>query len=95
MHQPDKAIACFEKLIAGEKSNKPEYYEGMGICYDIKGDYQKSIVYYKEGIARYPAYARLYYNTGMSYGKIGKLDSSDMYFNKAFELDASLKEEWS
>ena len=92
LNQPDSAITYFKKLIDEFKSTKAEYYEGLGNCYSAKENMTEAINYYKQGISLNPNVARLYFNAGISYGKIGKLDSSDIYFNRAFELDPSLKQ---
>jgi len=93
LNQPDSAIPYLKKLVVDYKLTKPEYFEGLGNCYSAKENTGEAISYYKQGIFYNPNYARLYFNAGVTYGKMGKLDSSDIYFNKAFELDPSLKQE--
>ena len=91
LNQPDKAIPYFEKLLFEKKSTKPENYEGLGLCYAVKGNFTEAINYFKQGIAINPASARLYYNAAITYSSMGKKDSSNIYFNQAFDLDPSLK----
>ena len=44
-----------------------------------------------EGIRYNPGDGDLYFNLGLTYGNLGKKDSSDLYLNRAFELKPELR----
>jgi tetratricopeptide (TPR) repeat protein len=91
LNQPDKAIPYFKKLIVDLKLTRVDYFEGMGLCYAVKGDFREALTYFNQGIANNPESGKLYYNVAITYANAGIKDSSDLFFAKAFELDPSLK----
>lgn len=91
LNQPDKAIPYFIKLLFDIKARQPDYYEGLGLCYAVKGDYANALDYFKLGIAANPDAAKLYYNAAITYANRNMKDSSDIYFKQAFDLDPSLR----
>jgi protein O-mannosyl-transferase len=91
LNQPDKAIPYFKKLLFEVKATKPDYYEGLGLCYAVKGDFNNALDYFNQGIKANPEVGKLYYNSAITYANKGVKDSSDLFFQKAFELDPSLK----
>ena len=91
LNQPDKAIPYYKKLLFEKKSTKEEDYEGLAMCYAVKGSYAEAINYFKQGIVKNPTSAKLHFNAAITYSNMGQKDSSDFYFSKAFVLDPSLK----
>ena len=91
LNQPDKAIPYYKKLLFEKKSTKEEDYEGLAMCYAVKGSYAEAINYFKQGIVKNPTSAKLHFNAAITYSNMGQKDSSDFYFSKAFALDPSLK----
>ncbi len=91
LNKPDVAIPYFKKLITEVKATKPDYFEGLGLCYAVKGNYDEAINYFKQGLDANPDVAKLYYNIAITYANKGVKDSSDIFFAKAFQLDPSLK----
>ncbi|MEO8147414.1 MAG: tetratricopeptide repeat protein [Bacteroidia bacterium] len=91
LNQPDKAIPYFKKILFEVKSTKPDYYEGLGLCYAVKGDYDSALNYFKQGINANPDAGKLYYNAAITYANKGVKDSSDIFFKQAFDLDPTLK----
>lgn len=91
LNQPDKAIPYFNKLLVDLKLTQVDYFEGMGLCYAVKGDFRQALTYFNQGIASNPESGKLYYNVAITYANAGIKDSSDLFFAKAFALDPSLK----
>ncbi len=91
LNQPDKAIPYYKKLLFEKKLTTPENFEGIALCYGIKGNFNEAIKYFKQGITENPNSARLYFNAAITFNNMGEKDSSDIYFNQAFILDPSLK----
>lgn len=88
----DTAIVIFNTLIYDKKLSRPEYYINMGMCYAMKGNMETAKNIFAQGIIFNPRDADLYFNLGVTYGNIGKKDSSDYYLNQAFFLKPSLKQ---
>jgi tetratricopeptide (TPR) repeat protein len=91
---PDKAIPLLKEALA----NKPDdegYHENLGICYAMKGDFDGSIKEFEAAIRLKgkltKADARIFMNLALSWQNKGNKQRSDEYFQKAFELDPSLK----
>ncbi len=59
--------------------------------YSEKGDYAKCREVLEQMLELNPNDAEVIYTVGMSYYKAGKTGKAESYFNKAFELDPSLK----
>ena len=78
--------------------NKPDdegYHENLGICYAMKGDYDNSIKEFETSL-RFKRElkkedARIFMNLALSWQNKGNKQKSDEYFQKAFQLDPSLK----
>jgi len=90
----EKAIPLLKEALA----NKPEdtgYHENLGICYAMKGDFDNSIkefetsLKFKTKLTKQDA--RIYMNLGLSYQNKGEKQKGDDYFQKAFQLDPSLR----
>ena len=78
--------------------NKPDdtgYHENLGICYAMKGDYDNSIKEFETSINLRHEFvkedAKLFMNLAISWQNKGDKQKADEYFQKAFQLDASLK----
>lgn len=91
LNQPDKAIPYFKTLLVDLKLTQVDYFEGMGLCYAVKGDFRQALNYFNQGIAAHPESGKLFYNVAITYANAGIKDSSDLFFAKAFELDPNLK----
>ncbi|MFI5164362.1 MAG: tetratricopeptide repeat protein [Bacteroidia bacterium] len=91
-------------LLKEALSNKPDdtgYLENLGICYAMKGDYDNSIKNFERVIQlkTEPATgsvitkedARIFMNLALSWQNKGDKQKADEYFQKAFQLDPSLK----
>ena len=74
-----------------KKLTTSDNFEGIALCYGVKGNYNEAMNYFRQGISKNPNSARLYFNAAITFNNMGEKDSSDIYFNKAFILDPSMK----
>ena len=77
------------------KPEDPGYHENLGICYAMKGDFDNSIKEFELGL-KYKTKltkedARVYMNMGISWQNKDHKEKADENFQKAFQLDPSLK----
>ena len=91
----DYAISEFEQALPGS-SMKFDCYIMLGNCYSEKGDYSKSIEYYKT-CSKIPGLpkeklARLHFNLGLSYEASGMVSAAIDTFNLVLKLDQSFSE---
>ena len=91
----DYAISEFEQASASS-SMKFDCYIMLGNCYMEKGDYNKSIEYYKrsseiQGLSK-EKLARLHFNLGLAYEGNGMVSEAIDTFNLVLKLDRSFAE---
>ena len=91
----DYAISEFE-LASSSPSMKFDCYIMLGNCYMEKGDYNKSIEYYKicskiQGLPN-EKLARLHFNLGLAYEASGMVSAAIDTFNLVLKLDHSFSE---
>jgi tetratricopeptide (TPR) repeat protein len=91
----DYAISEFEQA-SSSPSMKFDCYIMLGNCYLEKGDYNKSIEYYKmssriQGLSK-EKLARLHFNLGLAYEGNGMVSEAIDTFNLVLELDHSFAE---
>jgi tetratricopeptide (TPR) repeat protein len=91
----DYAISEFE-LASSASSMKFDCYIMLGDCYMEKGDYNKSIEYYKT-CSKIPGLpkeklARLHFNLGLAYEASGMVSAAIDTFNLVLKLDHSFSE---
>jgi tetratricopeptide (TPR) repeat protein len=91
----DYAISEFE-LASSTSSMKFDCYIMLGNCYMEKGDYNKSIEYYKTcskipGLSK-EKLARLHFNLGLAYEASGMVSAAIETFNLVLKLDQSFSE---
>jgi tetratricopeptide (TPR) repeat protein len=91
----DYAISEFE-LASSTPSMKFDCYIMLGNCYMEKGDYNKSIEYYKT-CSKIPGLsneklARLHFNLGLAYEASGMVSAAIDTFNFVLKLDHSFSE---
>ena len=77
------------------KPEDPGYHENLGICYAMKGDFDNSIKEFELGL-KYKTKltkedARVFMNLALSWQNKGNNQKADENFQKAFQLDPSLK----
>ncbi|MBI4947639.1 MAG: DUF1736 domain-containing protein [Bacteroidetes bacterium] len=90
----DHAIPLLKEALA----NKPDdegYHENLGICYAMKGDFDNSIKEFESAIKLKREFkkvdARIFMNLALSWQNKGNKQKADENFQKAFQLDPSLK----
>jgi protein O-mannosyl-transferase len=90
----ERAIPLLKEALA----NKPDdvgYHENLGICYAMKGDYDNSIKEFETSFKFKTELkkedARIFMNLALSWQNKGNKQKADEYFQKAFQLDPSLK----
>jgi len=91
----DYAISEFE-LASSSPSMQFDCYIMLGNCYMEKGDYNKSIQYYKmssaiEGLSN-EKLARLHFNLGLAYEANGMVSEAINTFNVVLKLDQAFAE---
>ncbi len=91
----DYAISEFE-LASSNPSLNFDCFVMLGNCFMEKGDYGKSIDYYKmasemKGLS-HEKLARLYFSLGLAYEARGSIPEALSILNQAFELDPSFSE---
>ena len=91
----DGAISEFE-LASVDPSMKFDCYTMLGSCYMEKGDYNKSIEYYKvaseiKGLSD-KKLARLKFNLGLAYESNGMISQAKEALNQAINLDSNFPE---
>lgn len=91
----DYAISEFE-LASLSSSRKFDCYIMLGECYMEKGDYKRSIDYYKKAseIKGLPSdkLARLHFNLGLAYEANGMVSEAISTFNQVLKFDHSFSE---
>ncbi|MBI3500291.1 MAG: DUF1736 domain-containing protein [Bacteroidetes bacterium] len=90
----DKAIPLLKEALA----NKPDdegYHENLGICYAMKKDYDNSINEFEKALKLKSEFkkedARIFMNLALSWQNKGNKEKAGENFQKAFQLDPSLK----
>jgi tetratricopeptide (TPR) repeat protein len=91
----DYAISEFE-MASSNSAMKFDCYTMLGKCYMEKGDYNKSIEYYKmssgiQGLSN-EKLARLHFNLGLVYEANGMVSEAIDAFNEVLKLDHSFAE---
>ena len=91
----DYAISEFE-LASSSPSMQFDCYIMLGNCYMEKGDYNKSIEYYKmssaiQGLSN-EKLARLHFNLGLAYEANGMVSEAISTFNIVLKLDQAFAE---
>jgi len=94
----EHAIPLLKEALA----NKPDdtgFHENLGICYAMKGDYDNSIKEFETSLKLKPEIkkddARIFVNLSLSWhSKDSAGTKDDEYFEKAKQLDPSLKRQW-
>lgn len=92
----DRAIPLLKEALANSP-NDPGYHENLGICYAMKQNYGAAIIEFESAIRSKPIIkkedAHLYMNYAISLQGKGEQQKADEYFNRAFQLDPSLKKQ--
>jgi tetratricopeptide (TPR) repeat protein len=90
----EHAIPLLKEALAN-KPNDEGYHENLGICYAMKGDFDNSIKEFDSAIKLKTKFekvdARIFMNLALSWQNKGNKQKADEYFQKAFQLDPSLK----
>jgi tetratricopeptide (TPR) repeat protein len=85
----DKAIVDAEQLV-NIYSNEAYGYYTKGWLYELKGDDQKAMECYNEGIAHDDTYAYIYLMRGEQYLKRGETELAKADFERILELDTEV-----
>jgi hypothetical protein len=73
--------------IKNHKKVHPEVFTLIGNCYDILGDWKKSLDIYAEGLKKFPDAGRLYFETAITYARLD--NDSQAINNWELAVDAS------
>jgi len=72
-------------LVAPTSSPEARELYNKGQVSSDKGDFKKSVKYYKEAISIDPNYIDAYDNLGLAFRQLGELDSAECYYKKSIE----------
>ena len=73
-------------------SDKTNAYNYLGNVYDLLGEIDQAITYYRKAIDNNPHPEGIYYNLGMAYRKKGDLDGAIEHYMKALDLNPDYAE---
>jgi type IV pilus assembly protein PilF len=77
MGMVDDAISCFEKAAGTISYANPNHaFLNLGLAYYQKGDYRRSISYYKEALRIEPSFLTAYENLGLAYEAVGEWEKA-------------------
>lgn len=85
-----EAINLFLEIIKKYPSYFLAYYN-LGNLYMSLEEFNQAIFYFERGISIDNEHAKTYLGLAICYGKIGKKQLATDYFQKAYQLDPSLK----
>ena len=87
----EKSIACYKKAARAKPELAIDSYGEIGLLYARYGEhskaaeaFRKAVEYYEQAESRRNI-ASIYFNLGLSLGKIGANEDADKYFHKAVE----------
>ena len=83
--KPKEAIPYLEKVTASNKY--PEAYDLIASIYDDEKDFEKSLVYYTQGLIAFPNYQRLHFNLAISYLRQKKYAEAEANAINAIKLN--------
>lgn len=72
---------------------QPTDYETLrllGVAYGVSGQTNRAVDFFRKALSQNPNHARAYYDLGTAYMQKGKADSSQLFMNRAREMDPSL-----
>jgi tetratricopeptide (TPR) repeat protein len=67
----------------------PDAYKYLGLAYDVRREYEKSVAAYEHALKLKPDYAVVFYDEGVSFGSQGLLRESVDAYRKAIALDGN------
>lgn len=84
--------ACLNSLSHGLK--QPETYFNLGLAYEMKKNYEKSLEYYFKALEERPGYHAANEGLGYTYEKMGRTDLATDYFKKAARGGEKNAQDW-
>lgn len=84
----DESIAMSKMLIERFKDHPSikGAYVNLGSAYDDKGSNDSAIMYYNEGIKRFPEFYLLHYNKALTYARQKKWDDAEVSFYETMKI---------
>ncbi|RPI14443.1 MAG: hypothetical protein EHM58_16405 [Ignavibacteriae bacterium] len=82
----DISIKICKKLIKHKDSNFMAY-QLLGNAYDFKGNYEKALKTYDDGLKRFPNSARLYFEKAITYYSLDKINNAILNWETAVDLE--------
>jgi tetratricopeptide (TPR) repeat protein len=89
-NKPDTAVHYFEEVVNLDP-DFPLGYINLGNVYTLLSEYDKAIDCYNREILTRPESAYAYYNIGRVFKLAGRIEESQRSYQKAIDLDPSLK----
>lgn len=78
----EAARAKFSEVVAKAPA-VGEAYNGVGVTFAMRNDYESAIEWYKKGLEAAPGFGDLYYNLACSYAQLGRKPMALRYFKLA------------
>lgn len=84
----DESIAMSKMLIEKFKDHPSikGAYVNLGSAYDDKGNGDSAVIYYNEGIKRFPDFYLLHYNKALTYARQKKWDDAEVNFYETMKI---------
>lgn len=86
----DQAIAYAQRAIA-LKPTEEGFHENLGIAYAMKGDFNRALQAFQNGLKSVPNGAKLYFNLGITYQQLGDPGQAQQNFERAYALNPALR----
>lgn len=64
----------------------------LGVAYGVSGQASLAVDFFRKALSQKPNHARAYYDLGAAYMQKGRVDSSQIFMNRAREMDPTLFE---
>jgi tetratricopeptide (TPR) repeat protein len=90
-HDYETGLLLHERFLEKNPSNALALYH-FGYANGRMGDHQKEVIYYEEAIALGLKEDRIFYNLGMAYGELNRIEDSIGAFKKALAMNPDISD---
>lgn len=84
---PEIALQQMTAQVITDKQARALYFNNLGVEQLIEGDYQQSLVYFKNALWLNADLSITWNNIGANYSRLGRKDLAEYSYRKAFSLD--------
>jgi tetratricopeptide (TPR) repeat protein len=92
--EAEEVIKIGEPLVARSADVPAEAYLALGGAYESLREPEKAAAAFRDGMARYPSYAKLPFNLGVNRMQLPRLDEARPAFARSLTLDPSNTNAW-